>query len=125
MPKLIITYEIDIDKLREHCQSWLHQVQHLLLKAWNFALHRSLPQRTRRRKKAVYTAKNADLDAQIYEKSIQTEQAGEGLIQCANPSCGQYFEYQKRGNQIKKYCSTKCKDDVHNQKKKASTHLED
>lgn len=42
------------------------------------------------------------------------------LRKCANPECTNIFEKVVRGNQEKKYCSTTCKDKVHNKRKAES-----
>ena len=124
MSKLIITCEIDLDKIKEHWQGFYNRHVSPLLKHLNITIHWVITQCNQNTKNAVYTAENTDFSLSESEESPTIEKIGEELIKCANPYCDEYFPYKKMGNQVKKYCSTKCKDDVNNQKKKAAAKLE-
>lgn len=84
-------------------------------------------------KKAVYTAKNSVFTPQNQMQfEPKKERVGAGnsepemhsstLVKCANPNCKEIFPYEKRGNNVKRFCKSSCKDAVHNAKKLGKYH---
>jgi hypothetical protein len=95
----------------------------ILIRTISPSTHRNILRRTQS-KKAVYTAEKHDFSFQKHQTFEPKNERVGGLnmhsstmVKCGNPECDNLFEYAKRGNQEKKFCSSTCKDAVNNAKK--------
>ncbi len=127
--KIRITIEIDVGTLVEVgcffvvlvCRMFYFPVVLLL---YCFVGDRAFTQRQRFE---AYTAKKG-----VTQQTENTKEGEESEIfyttswdiysqertKCLHPTCQNTFQKVMRGNQIKRFCSQKCKDDFHNQSKK-------
>ena len=126
--KFIFTIEVDVGDIQKDWKSYQERNLSPLVKLLKQALLRVLPPSTQPSKNAVYTAKNSEFSKKNTFEYAAPEERGEGYVKCANPSCNKgengqpaYFPYLKRGNQVKRYCTSKgignCKDEHNNAKK--------
>jgi hypothetical protein len=128
--KLVIKFEADLEKLGEDLQSYLFRVLSYMLQR---RIVRKKVSRVRKRtplEPTEYTADSVEYTVKNTTNTQRYETIGdednyqtESYVRCANPYCDEMFPYQKRGNQEKKYCSPKCKDDVNNERKKVESSL--
>jgi hypothetical protein len=127
--KIKVTIEIDVGTLAEvswFCVILICRIFYfpVVLLLYCFVGDRAFTQRQRWE---AYTAKK------VVTQQTKTQEIGEESeifyttswdiysgekTKCLNPTCENTFQKVVRGNQIKRFCGQKCKDDFHNQNKK-------
>lgn len=119
--KIVIRNEIDIAELRK---DFYNSALYKILIAPTLKVLEMVTRQYQKNKTAAYTAKTADLTQQNNPFIQEGREPHEGqMVECQNQKCSAYFPYFKRGNQVKKYCSNKCKDEVNNTKRKHENEL--
>ena len=127
--KIRITIEIDVGSLAEGFWFFVVLFGRLLYFPVVLLLYCFVGDRafTQRQSFEAYTAKKG-----VTQQPENTKEGEEDEIfyttswdiysqertKCLHPTCQNTFQKVMRGNQMKRFCSQKCKDDFHNQSKK-------